>query len=165
MSVASAMFSRWEGFCENDSLDGPSGGGEVPNWGWLISREGRPPGGLPAALKECGVRCSSWAFLPVVTRPQKDTRGLVVPTLRAVSERSCRLTLKLNANYSASAAGGLIVQSGSNVPVTCRSSVRRRRTAASPSGQLELPTLTRRSLLRPSMGRKLSGAAIQPHNS
>lgn len=95
------MFSRWEGFCENDSLDGPSGGGEVPNWGWLISREGRPPGGLPAALKECGVRCSSWAFLPVVTRPQKDTRGLVVPTLRAVSERSCRLTLKLNANYSA----------------------------------------------------------------
>ena len=76
----------------------------MPNWGWLISREGRPPGGLPAALKECGVRCSSWAFLPVVTRPQKDTRGLVVPTLRAVSERSCRLTLKLNANYSAGAA-------------------------------------------------------------
>lgn len=98
------MFSRWEGFCENDSLDGPSGGGEVPNWGWLISPEGRPPGGLPAALKECGVRCFIWAFLPVVTRPQKDTRGLVVPTLRAVSERSCRLTLKLNANYSAIAA-------------------------------------------------------------
>lgn len=81
----------------------------MPNWGWLISREGRPPGGLPAALKECGVRCSSWAFLPVVTRPQKDTRGLVVPTLRAVSERSCRLTLKLNANYSAIADLGLSI--------------------------------------------------------
>lgn len=76
----------------------------MPNWGWLISREGRPPGGLPAVLKECGVRCFIWAFLPDVTRPQKDARGLVVPTLRAVSERSWRSTLKLNANYSAVAA-------------------------------------------------------------
>ncbi len=35
-----------------------------------------------------------------------------------------------------------MAQSGNNVPVTCRSSVGRRRTAASPSCQLELPTLT-----------------------
>ena len=41
---------------------------------------------------------------------------------------------------SASAAGGLMEQSGSNVVVTCRLSVRRRRTAASPSCQLVLPT-------------------------
>ena len=41
---------------------------------------------------------------------------------------------------SASAAGGLMAQSGSNVLVTCRSSVRQGRTAASPSCQLEVST-------------------------
>ena len=41
---------------------------------------------------------------------------------------------------SASAAGGLTGPSDSVVLITCRSSVRRRRTAVSPSCQLELPT-------------------------
>ena len=43
---------------------------------------------------------------------------------------------------SVSATDGLMAQSGSNVLVTCRSSVRRRRTAASPFCQLELSTLS-----------------------
>ena len=46
----------------------------------------------------------------------------------------------MNIGSSASAAGGLMAQSGSNVLVTCRSSVRRGRTAASPSGELEVST-------------------------
>lgn len=50
---------------------------------------------------------------------------------------TCRMIYFSN---SASAAGGFMAQSGNNVPVTCRSSVGRRRTAASPSCQLELPT-------------------------
>lgn len=45
-----------------------------------------------------------------------------------------------NGCLSASAAGGSMAQSGSNVLVTCRSSVRRGRTAASPFCQLEVPT-------------------------
>ena len=47
-----------------------------------------------------------------------------------------------NGCLSASAAGGSMAQSGSNVLVTCRSSVRQGRTAASPSCQLEVSTLT-----------------------
>ena len=51
-------------------------------------------------------------------------------------------------SISASAAGGLMAQSGSNVLVTCRSSVRQGRTAASPSGELEVSTHTGRSMYR-----------------
>ena len=53
---------------------------------------------------------------------------------------SVRPKIWMDGTSSASAAGGSMAQSGSNVLVTCRSSVRRGRTAASPFCQLEVPT-------------------------
>ena len=99
-------------------------------------------GGFPATNR---VRCRS--------QPDPEETLAASEAARQVSERSGRSERRLNANSSASAAGGLMEQSGSNVVVTCRLSVRRRRTAASPSCQLVLPTLTRRSLRR-----RLSGS-------
>ena len=66
-----------------------------------------------------------------------------------------------NGCLSASAAGGSMAQSGSNVLVTCRSSVRRGRTAASPFCQLEVPTHKRHSSSRQTCGRFLSEAVCQ----
>ena len=56
---------------------------------------------------------------------------------RPHNSETCRMA---NGSNSASAAGGFMAQSGNNVPVTCRSSAGRRRTAASPSCQLEVST-------------------------
>ena len=63
-----------------------------------------------------------------------------------------------NGCLSASAAGGSMAQSGSNVLVTCRSSVRRGRTAASPFCQLEVPTQCCRSALKKAIVQRASSA-------
>ena len=63
-----------------------------------------------------------------------------------------------NGCLSASAAGGSMAQSGSNVLVTCRSSVRRGRTAASPFCQLEVPTRSCRWVLRKAVVQRLNSA-------
>ena len=79
-------------------------------------------------------------------RPQPDCLLVRIVAIQwaAPLRKSCRIA---NSCSSASAAGGSMAQSGSNVLVTCRSSVRRGRTAASPFCQLEVPTHKRHSPL------------------
>ena len=68
---------------------------------------------------------------------------------RPHNSETCRMA---NGSNSASAAGGFMAQSGNNVPVTCRSSAGRRRTAASPSCQLEVSTPSGRCDFRKAAG-------------